>query len=88
MARVRLFGILRRYVAAPLHEAQGATVRDVLESLCAENAQLQAAIFDGATLRQHVHVMINGRDVELVQGLLTPLAPDDEMAIFPPIAGG
>lgn len=33
-------------------------------------------------------VLVNGRDARDLNGLDTPLRPDDIVAIFPPIAGG
>jgi molybdopterin synthase sulfur carrier subunit len=88
MPQVKLFGILRRYAGSPQLELPGTTVRAVLEALCAMNTELCAAIRDENGLRQYVRAMLNGHDVELAQGLDTPLAPNDEIAIFPPIAGG
>ena len=54
----------------------------------ADNAALSTAIFDGAQLRAHLRVLVNGRDIELAQGLDTPLEFNDQVAIFPPVAGG
>ncbi len=88
MAIVKLFGGLRRHVQTPELEVQGVTVREVLTALCAGNEGLRAAIFDGQVLHPYVRVMIAGRDIELDQGLDTPLAENDQLAVFPPIAGG
>jgi len=33
-------------------------------------------------------VLVNGRDARDLNGLDTPLRPDDIIAIFPPVAGG
>ena len=88
MPHVKLFGILRRYAGASQIEANGATVRAALEFLCTGNPDLRAAIWEGNALRRYVRVMVNGHDIELAQGLDTPIAPDDEIAVFPPIAGG
>jgi molybdopterin converting factor small subunit len=49
---------------------------------------LQAEIFDGVALHPYVRVMINGRDSELEQGLDTIVSTNDQIAIFPPLAGG
>ena len=88
MPTVKLFGNLRRDANASEIFTSGDTVRAVLQSLCADNAALSAAIFDGAQLRAHLRVLVSGRDIELAQGLDTPLEAQDQMAIFPPIAGG
>lgn len=39
-------------------------------------------------VRETVNVMINGRRVDLRLELKTPLKDGDEVAIFPPVAGG
>jgi molybdopterin converting factor small subunit len=33
-------------------------------------------------------VLVNGHDARLAGGAEAPLAPDDEISIFPPLAGG
>ncbi|MBI4786428.1 MAG: MoaD/ThiS family protein [Chloroflexi bacterium] len=89
MARVTLYGGLRRLGRASGQEAPGATVRVVLNTLCATNVELARALLDGnGDLRPHVRVLVNGRDIELMRRLDTPLDESDQVAIFPPIAGG
>jgi molybdopterin converting factor small subunit len=36
----------------------------------------------------HVRALLDGRDVELAQGLNTAIDDSDQLAVFPPIAGG
>ena len=86
--KIKLFGSLRQKAKGVEHTVSGATLRDALEDLCQDNAPLQAAIFAGDGLRPHVRVMVNGHDCELANGLETAVRPDDQIAIFPPIAGG
>jgi sulfur-carrier protein len=86
--KVKLFGNLRQKAGRSELVASGATIREALESLCAANEPLRAAIFAGAELRPHVRVMVNGLDCELADGLETAVSPQDTIAIFPPIAGG
>lgn len=89
MPLVKLFGNLRQYAGAKRLDLPGTTVREVLETLCVDNETLRDAIFQaGGLLRPHVRVVVNGRDSELEQGLDTTLDETDEIAIFPPIAGG
>jgi molybdopterin synthase sulfur carrier subunit len=89
MPLVKLFGNLRQYAGAKHLDLPGTTVREVLEALCADSGTLRDAVFQvGGTLRPHVRVVVNGRDSELGQGLDTALDETDEIAIFPPIAGG
>ena len=88
MPLIKLYGNLRQLAGVSQAQADGATVRRVIEALCTNNAALRDAIMDGDTLCAHVRVMVNGRDAELAQGLDTPVRADDQIAIFPPIAGG
>ncbi|MFC2055785.1 MoaD/ThiS family protein [Chloroflexota bacterium] len=60
----------------------------LLTRLCADNEPLQNAIFDQDGELSHVRVLLDGRDVELAQGLNTPLVDSDQLDIFPPIAAG
>lgn len=39
-------------------------------------------------LRETVHILINGRAINLLEGLNTPLKDGDVIAIFPPVSGG
>lgn len=86
--KVKLFGNLRQMAENTEQDGSGTTVREVLTNLCADNKPLQAAIFEGNELRAHVRVIVNGRDSELAQGLETAVSNNDQIAIFPPIAGG
>ena len=86
--KVKLFGGLRTVAGWAEKQVACATIRGALETICMENEMLQAAIFDGVALHPYVRVMINGRDSELLQGLDTIVFANDQIAIFPPIAGG
>lgn len=88
MPYITLFGHLRRLAGATQAQASGATVRQAIETLCANNVALRDAILHLDALRAQVRVMVNGYDVELAQGLDTAVKADDQIAIFPPIAGG
>ncbi len=86
--KIKLYGGLRQKAGVAEREVSGATLREVLEEMCAENTALRTAIFAADVLAPHVRVMINGRDSELADGLETHLSPADQIAVFPPIAGG
>ena len=88
MATIKLFGNLRDYAVTPINNVPGQTVGEVLHALCAGNQELNTAVFDGQSLRPHVRVMLGGHDIELAQGLETPVSETDTIAVFPPIAGG
>jgi molybdopterin synthase sulfur carrier subunit len=86
--KVKLFGNLRKLAFASTLDQPGVTVQAVIRGLCARNELLCNAILDGEGLRPQIRVALNGHDIELAQGLDTPVNPGDTIAIFPPIAGG
>jgi len=88
MPQVKLYGLFRKHAASSKVDILGGTVRVVLTTLCTNNQSLCEAMFDENGLRSHVRVMVNGRDINLLQGLDTNLTTSDQIAIFPPIAGG
>jgi molybdopterin synthase sulfur carrier subunit len=88
MPQVKLYGLFRKHAASSKVDILGGTVRVVLTTLCVDNQSLCEAMFDENGLRSHVRVMVNGRDMDLLQGLETNLTNSDQIAIFPPIAGG
>lgn len=88
MPTVKLFGGLRNHVDNHQLNIPGETVQAVLDQLCQGRDDLRGAIFDGPDLAAHVRVMVNGRDIGLDYGLATGVRQEDQIAIFPPIAGG
>ncbi len=85
---VKLFGNLRKLKGASRVSLQAGTVRQALVVLCEQNEPLWQAIIDGEKLLPYVKIMVNGHDITLLEGLDTAVKPEDQIAIFPPIAGG
>ena len=67
----------RSKAGRPEFLVEGRTARQVLVNLVQSNAALQEAIFEGEELRPHVRVMLNGRDIELADGLETAVSEND-----------
>ena len=88
MPNVKLFGGLRRHVKQHELDIPGTTINEVLQILCNQYSALGEAIFDENDLRPHIRVLVAGRDMELDDGLNTIVNHNDDIAIFPPIAGG
>ncbi|UCF85582.1 MAG: MoaD/ThiS family protein [Desulfobacteraceae bacterium] len=73
-------------------EMENATLRAVLSNLCKRFGQeFSDLIFDGKTkdLSDHIRVLVNGRHYKYLPNRLdTELEEGDEVALFPPLAGG
>jgi len=69
-------------------EAQGGTVREVLEGLIATYPALRDRIFEGDDLPQFLNVFIDGSDVRLLDGLETEVGDTATVILLPAVAGG
>lgn len=66
-----------------------ATVEEALSELLAERPALRERVYDAdGELETHLTVLRNGSDVAHDGGLATPVQPDDELALLPPVSGG
>lgn len=86
--QVKLFGNLRQYFEQHQLTAAGDTIGAVLAELCAESPAFCAAVIEDGALRPFIKITVNGRDIQLENGLDTAVTDEDTIAIFPPIAGG
>ncbi|WP_457633876.1 ubiquitin-like small modifier protein 1 [Oceanithermus desulfurans] len=87
--RVNLYATFRDVAGVKHLELDGATVGEVLEQLLARHPEMQDELFDApGVLSERVSVFVNGRDVRYLQGLATPVGPEDVLDLFPPVAGG
>lgn len=93
MGTVRLYATLRaraggtRDIDIDWHA--GATVGDVIRDLVTRQPGLEGHIVDApGQLVPYVAVFVEGRDIRHLAGLATVLGREDEVAIFPPVAGG
>jgi sulfur-carrier protein len=68
----------------------GTSVRQAVNAVIEQYPVLRPHWLDQAgELHAHVHIFINGSDMQnLEQGVDTPLQPDDVLDFFPPVAGG
>lgn len=93
MGTVRLYATLRAAAGGvPVVDVDwhaGATVGDVMRELVALQPALEGRILDErGGMVPYVAVFVDGRDVRHLAGLATVLSPSDEIAVFPPVAGG
>ena len=69
----------------------GATVADVLARLAEVGGSRIIAYLvepEEKSAYAPLRIMVNGRDISVLQGRATPVADDDDILVFAPIAGG
>ncbi len=89
MAKVSFTENLRRHVPCPPVAARGETVRELLESVFADNPMLKSYILDDqGRVRRHVNVFINERLVADRLRLSDPVGAHDEVFVFQALSGG
>lgn len=65
------------------------TVSDGLAALFETYPDLKARVLtDEGELEDHLNLLKNGENIQTQAGLSTPVKPDDELALFPPVSGG
>jgi molybdopterin synthase sulfur carrier subunit len=68
---------------------ESATVKDLLEELAVARPAFKDAAFDDTgALRDYVLLMVNRKRIDPTQDLSRLLQEGDELAVFPPLAGG
>jgi sulfur-carrier protein len=89
---LRIFANFRETIGAAemeLFPSAGESAGVLLKSLCEAHPALREKIFDPAgNLKPYILVLKNGRNIDSLQRLDTPLADQDVIALFPPVAGG
>jgi molybdopterin converting factor small subunit len=69
-------------------EANGATVRELLEDLSARMPALGDRVYDGSEIRSYVNVYVDGEDVRTRGGLDAPVREGATVVLLPAMAGG
>jgi molybdopterin synthase sulfur carrier subunit len=92
LVRIKLYATLRLKAGQPEIEVRagpGDTVRDAIRQLLEQHPVLAPNVLsEQGELVDHVQVMLNGRNVRLLDGLDTLLQEGQKLDVFPPIAGG
>jgi molybdopterin synthase sulfur carrier subunit len=90
--KIKFFATIREHTRAREIDvaAQGCgDVRDLMRHLCSlYGRELCSLLLEDGKLGSKIIVLVNGRNVVHLQGLDTPLEKDDEISIFPVVAGG
>lgn len=86
---VRFFANLREIVGKKTVELKAKDIRSLLDDLIGDYPDLEPEILDDeGKLKNTVKIILNGRNIEFLDGLATELKEEDMLAVFPLIAGG
>jgi sulfur-carrier protein len=89
MTAVRIPPTLRGEVGGERQvEADGSTVRELLEDLAARFPALGAQLLENGGVAPFVNVYLGGEDVRTLQGLDTAVADGQTLILLPAMAGG
>ena len=90
-AKIRFFARFRELLGTDiLVEVRGKTsLLDQVKEIATKNKEGYDAIFDEkGAFREFVILMQNGRRIETAEAGTVMVADGDEIAVFPPVAGG
>ena len=85
MPTVKLFANLRKLAGTKEISIPGATVGTVLTELVKLSPSIEPVILENGELRPYIVVTVNGHPISNFE---TPVTEQDNVAVFPPIAGG
>jgi hypothetical protein len=89
MAKIIFTSNLRRHIDCPTVDAEGATVREVLEQVFATNDRLRGYVLDDqAALRKHMAIIVDGHSVKDRTGLSDKVTAASEVFVLQALSGG
>lgn len=91
IVKIRFFAVFGELFGKSItvESSDGTSVYEAIHSVAVNNEKGYGAIFEESKkFRKFVIIMRNGRRISHNDALCTPLAEGDEIAVFPPVAGG
>lgn len=88
---VKFFANFREILGRKKISVSAKTVGELLEYIGQEYEELGKELFaneGSGELNDFVNILVNGRRIDILDGLDTKLEDGDTIAIFPPVAGG
>ena len=80
---------LKRHVDCPTVDVPGATVREVLDRVFADNPRLRGYVVDErGVLRKHMTVFVDGAQIVDRERLADPVGPRSELYVMQALSGG
>ena len=91
LVKVRAFAGFREILGREreLDAKKGSTIADLLNELATSSPAFKESAFDDSgRLQDYVLLMLNKKRIDHQQDLSMEMHEGDELAIFPPVAGG
>lgn len=89
MTRVTFTANIQRHVPCPPVDVEGATVREVLDAVFADNPRARGYVLDEhGALRQHMNVFVDGSQVRDREQLSDAVNPGGEVYVMQALSGG
>ncbi len=88
---ITFLGPLEHWTGRRSFETRGKTIREAfnaLESQIGKSLINHMVNEETGELKSHFHVLLNGKDTELLNGLDEKLQPGDVITCVPPVGGG
>ena len=88
---VKFYAHLRNLIGKKMIEValeEGSIVSNLLDKMILD-LKIKEVLFDeNDVLRPEITILKNGREIKFLKGLETKLSQDDEISVFPMVAGG
>ncbi len=89
MAHVHFTSNLRRHVDCPSLEAQGQTVREILNAAFQANPRLETYVLDDQrAVRKHMRILVDGLAIRDLQKQSDAVKPTSEVWVMQALSGG
>lgn len=89
MVKVAFTANIQRHVSCPEAEADGATVREVLDKVFAGNPRARSYVLDDqGAVRRHMAIYIDGQLISDRVGLSDPVPANSTIHVFQALSGG
>jgi MoaD family protein len=88
MPIVNLYANLRTIAGKKEMSLPGLSIQEVLERLVQEHPGVQGFLLDGEKIRPRLIITLNGRILNPQTCLQTAVSEQDQIGVFPPVAGG
>ena len=91
--KVKVFAMFRELLGTSILTVEmkdGSTVNDLINWISDNiNSKFKNEILDrNRNIKKYVKVLVNGRNIDFLEGLNTKLKDGDVISFFPPVAGG